>query len=1133
MKDRKNGASDEKKLAELDRKIIGAEKMLKTAKDEKLKKRIESDIARFKSEKEELSKPNAEAEKAPVDKEIPTAPVSPQGSDYTVPEGGVTPLKDKLSQNDQKRIEFLKAGDKFLGERSEKGEFRPVHATQTRANPDGHSWEVTDVKKEGIGGAQTTVTAKNSSGDEVSFKAGVGDRKTNVVLDTPGSRKTLGLGSSKKEEKNVDDSDRASSNPQGTIDEATADIKEDLSDGKAWDDVKDRVWPIENSDGEYIAVGQQSSDEDKFLGHYNKDDEELDTFPFESGNDDREQSDEKSDGTGEESDGTGSSDPGRRDVPESDEGTDSSDGETSLSRGLETEVSQEEYDEKLSSLLGNDKGESSEDGSRAEFSDGYALEKEDTGDGTGRYRLRIKDEEDRNVAFFWPQKIGDNFPERVKSLTDSHKKMRRLEESNEDSDIRRNLDITADDMRMASIGSQFSDDNGNSYTKINPTSWARHLDDKDSELAEVSRFSPAAKKWNFSHDINDRRESGISKLSDDELRQRIKGFDDRIRDAVRREGQLLDADRYGKRVTPEMNDEHQRKSYEAFTLNKGAQDYTDELWKRLRESQGDMSPIDVGDFNPNNSSELPYTNDRGNMDRDVAFKLRNEYVGIDSKTVAMNSELRNSENPSRAAKAWGTKMDKWTNSGELADDYELYRSVLASPDRAAEYKPGALIEDKGIMSVGDNMGTAINYLGARTRRTAGKVPILLTIEGRKGTPMIAADGGSEELVIPRGAKLFISSSKDDEMGVRHVRAVLNPTEAEIAEWIGKKSDSSSEAPEADVEAPSTPDVETPTSPDVKAPAAPESKPGFKAVEGFAAGDRVFHSKHGAGEIVRRESNGQYARIKFDDSGKIMGISLTKVTPGESGPDPDTKASTPKTPSTSRKEVPLKSGSTAETEGWAVGESVTHGKHGAGKIARLEGNGEYARVQFDGLPEGTLKGIKLSQLGRNGESKATPPISEHGEFKVDGRVSHKGNKGEGTIKKISDDGTFALIAFDNEPDKLRGIRFSRLNNGSSSFEDPDTKVDSKKKKSEKSEIVDPSTKVEDPKTSVSGQEKTQPKLYIGAIIVHAQLGRGRVVKIGSGKHPIIQIIFDNDPTGKPRSLANARLKDIAIEPKKQN
>jgi ribosomal protein L35AE/L33A len=506
----------------------------------------------------------------------------------------------------------------------------------------------------------------------------------------------------------------------------------------------------------------------------------------------------------------------------------------------------------------------------------------------------------------------------------------------------------------------------------------------------------------------------------------------------------------------------QRLRFQALAIHEEAKKYSQRLWDRRKDEVLNAAPVDTGEFSP----KKPETNYDGTVMGEAWQKLRNEYVGLDHRTLKHNFDLRNSEKPSRGALAWGNKMDKWAGSSTLLDDAVFYRSVLASPETTSQFKPGSVFVDKGVMSVGGDQQLAEIYLQNREPRTAGKVPTVFTIEAPKGTKMTLADQYDEgEYVVPRNAKLFISSAEEDENGVLRVTARLNPSDEQIAQWTNKSTSSDTETP---TDAPETPESDTEKmEPDTISGESPSDTPETISGEtpGLQAGSIVDHPKHGRGTIARMEGNGKYARVnfdKYDDPKKTFGVALSKLQPtGESktsdGP-------------TDEKTVVFPGESTAAVGAWKIGERVNHGKHGVGTIQRLEGNGEFARVHFDKDDDNPKRtyGVKLTKLG----------------------------KGE--------------------------------NGTPSSIKDPSTKVGDQKPKEK---VNSGTTETRNVQTNDKGEKfilgKNDAELYVGAVVIHPKFGRGRVVKLeNNGKYA--RVVFDNDPTSTPRGIVGAKLEDESIE-----
>lgn len=864
-------------------------------------------------------------------------------------------------------------------------------------------------------------------------------------------------------------------NIKSTISEALQDILDDDIDNGgdlSWEDIKERTWPVPDAEGYYIAAGHRSDDEIRFIGLYDGEDNELETYDMEGRSYDNhglsKNGEDSSDGSSErgrdDSDG-GSLDRGTGD----DGGTDSGRDENGSGDRVDDP---EEYDRQAQSLVRAVQKELADNGDNVQLDDEYSVEFET--DETGRERYRLYDSNDRTLVKI-ARKNEDRLGEILRGYSDADRKLREAFATERDSDGRR-VTPTVQMQKMAGIGTYFENDKGDRYTKINGYAWGMSKAGDNSDNKNMGVIEGHGRwgsgEFTLGHDADHHRPlREIEAMSDDELRQSITEFSERIHGIIEVDGKIGDKRDTGPGAAANRDNENmQRFRYEAYRLNDEASDYANTLWNRLRESGAHTDGVvDIGEFNPSMDRE-PHTTKIGTVTGDIWTKLRNEYVGLDHRTLKNNFELRNSEKPSRGAVAWGNKMDKWAGSGELANDYVMYRSILASPDAAIEFSAGNVVVDKGIMSLADNPDTAQTYLDARSKRVAGKIPIMVEVQGRKGEKMTAADFGSDELVVPRGSKLFIASSEMDENGVLRVVARLNPSEAELAKWTNGDSSKDSSTPDMTPDAsetstpPSGPDAPT-VVPDIPLSEPVGDAPSTPASSGdFSAGQIVEHGKHGRGTIVRVEGNGEYARVNFDkynDPKKTYGINLKKLSQtGEtatppSAPETDTKTSTP-------------NGDTS-VGAWNVGERVNHGKHGVGTIQRLEGNGEFARVSFDKDedPKRTY-GVKLSKLGK-GET-GTP----------------------------------------------------------SSIKDPDTKVGTEKP-AEK--VNSGRTATRNIETNADGKEfikgKGDAELYVGAIVVHPKFGRGRVVKLeGNGKYT--RVVFDNDPLGLPRGIVGAKLEDIANE-----
>jgi hypothetical protein len=957
----------------------------------------------------------------------------------------------------------------------------------------------------------------------------------------------------------------ADPNVKSTIGEALQDIKDDLGDS-SWEDLKERTWPVVGAEEDlFIGIGKESTEDDQFLGLYDSDDNELETYDMKGlvndidererdGGDRRERDDS---GGGELDRGDGSAD-----------GGDSGDDEN----GGGDRVDPAEYDRQADSLVRAVKKDLVDDGDNVQLDDEYSAEYEVDDSGNGRYRLY--DSTGRTLVKI-ARKNEDRLGEILRGYSDADRELHRAFATEAGSEDRK-VTPTRQMQKMSSVGTYFENDKGDRYTKLNGGAWgmSRAGDNSDNKTMGVieghGRWGTSGEFTLGHHADHHRPASEIEAMSDDELRDNLADFADRLHKIIEVDGKIGDKQGSGSYAQGVRDQEAmQIYRYEAYRLHDEASDYSNALWQRLRESGAHKDgAIDIGEFTPATGRE-PHTNKVGPLDDDLWTKLRNEYVGLDHRTLKNNFELRSSEKPSRGAIAWGNKIDKWASSGELADDYVMYRSILASPDAATEFSAGNIVTDKGVMSLADNRETAEHYLGARTKRTAGKIPIMVEVQGRKGEKMTAADFGSDELVVPRGSRMFIASSEMGEDGILRVTARLNPSEAEVAEWTNgatsKGSDAPTEAPDAPEStlkpltklSPKASNAETQAFAEEyweeRANLTPERAKKFEIVE-KATEDLELEQLDAEerGDFVEANKiEAEIDALRSDLQDEVIANRAERIAGGKVAPK-STEAELPADePSTPVGDAPSDTPDTLPSEGmeFAKGQVVEHAKHGRGTIVRVEGNGEYARVNFDKYddPKKTF-GINLKKLTQTGETATLPngpetdtkvkfPDSSEakvGAWSVGERVNH-GKHGAGVIQRLEGNGEFARVAFDKDGDPKRtyGVKLSKLGKGDTGTppngKDPSTKVDGTEKPKDK--VNSGSTKTRNVQKNADGEEfifgKNEAELYVGAVVIHPKFGRGRVVKLeGNGKYA--RVIFDNDPTGIPRGIVGAKLQDESIE-----
>jgi hypothetical protein len=1244
-KNKKAENTDEKKLAEIDRKIAAGEKMIDDAKkkdNQPLADRIQENVDNLKKQREKLApSEDKKADEAPASDEKSDS--SAPGEPYEVPENGIAPLSEKNLQKTS--ADRMKVGDKFIAQRysegKNKGQLTPITGGDVRVKPDGESWEIKDIKQDG---QKKTWEVENSKGDKESItispnpESGEVARRKMIVSDSEKNRDMLGLNkkksendsskedtkpaedeapksedapadeapksedsgdeapkadeapteSDKKEEdapadseneaeekKLADDAEKempaeeetqtdseptegsADKNIQSAVDEAAFYINED--NGESWEDKKDRAWEVPDSDGMYVAIGERSTEDNKFLGLYDKDNNELETYELKDSNG-------RESGTDE---GRADSDGGSLDRGNGDGADGSGDGSQNGDRTGLKEANLEDYRKRSTDLI--DQVKNDEEGSLNKSvqldDEGYSLSWEDNGRGLLRYNL--KDRDGNSIMRFGRSLENKDYASRLKSVRDAHGQLTYAYAHDKDSN-ERNVTPTSDMMRIADIGTRFTKDD-TTYTKISPVSWGYANSKNPNNIQGVtdrSVFYAGSGEWKLGHTFDDHKSAAeIDKMSDEELNAAIADADARIHGVIAKDGPIGDKGNMGRNVTQDDLDAMQRLRFEALTIHDEAKQYSQRLWDRKKGDVLNAEPIDTGEFN----SSAPNAVRDGSMNGDTWVKLRNEYVGLDHRTLKHNFELRNSEKPSRGAIAWGNKMDKWAGSSALETDSTFYRSVLASPETTSQWKPGTVFIDKGVMSVGSDKQLAEIYLENREPRTAGKVPAVFTIEAPAGTKITQADQTPDgEYVAPRGSKLFISKVEEDENGVLQITARMNPSDEEMAAWTNKSSSEDSSVP---TEAPETP--ESTLKPLKKLPPnasnaetqafaeeyweerqhlTPERLRKFEAVE-KATEDMELEQldaeeRNDFAEANRLEA--EIDRLRSDLQDEIIANRAERISGKASKVETKTE---PKKETPSTHETPTESDvpSTAPSEGseFAAGHVVDHPKHGRGTIQRVEGNGKYARVTFDKYddPKKTY-GVALTKLTQTGESKtSTGPDDKKtivfpgestaavGAWSIGERVNH-GKHGVGTIQRLEGNGEFARVHFDKDgdnPKRTYGVKLTKLGKGESgtpsSFKDPSTKVGDQKPKEKVNSGTTATRNVlqKDDKGNPFIPGKNDAPLYIGAVVIHPKFGRGRVVKLeNNGKYA--RIVFDNDPLQQPRGIVGSKLEDLGVEEK---
>jgi 2'-5' RNA ligase len=158
----------------------------------------------------------------------------------------------------------------------------------------------------------------------------------------------------------------------------------------------------------------------------------------------------------------------------------------------------------------------------------------------------------------------------------------------------------------------------------------------------------------------------------------------------------------------------------------------------------------------------------------AATKVIDKYREDDRTTVLNNEKIRAGD-PS--AKAWERKIQAAIETTQLSRDSIVYRGAALPPQILMQFRPGAVISDKGFNSTTSDRAIAEGYTDTRSIFTPGVLPVVFEIRTRAGTP--AADAQySGEVVFGAGRAMRIISVSERPAG-KYLPAGIEV----VAEWL--------------------------------------------------------------------------------------------------------------------------------------------------------------------------------------------------------------------------------------------------------------------------------------------------------------------------------------------------------------
>lgn len=158
----------------------------------------------------------------------------------------------------------------------------------------------------------------------------------------------------------------------------------------------------------------------------------------------------------------------------------------------------------------------------------------------------------------------------------------------------------------------------------------------------------------------------------------------------------------------------------------------------------------------------------------AATKVIDKYREDDRTTVLNNEKLR-ADDPS--VKAWERKVQAAVETTHLSQDSIVYRGAALPPQVLMQFRPGAVISDKGFNSTTSDREIAEGYITTRSIYTPGVLPVAMEIRTKAGTPVADAqyDG---EIVFGAGRSMRIISVSE-RPAEKYVPAGIYV----VAEWV--------------------------------------------------------------------------------------------------------------------------------------------------------------------------------------------------------------------------------------------------------------------------------------------------------------------------------------------------------------
>lgn len=142
----------------------------------------------------------------------------------------------------------------------------------------------------------------------------------------------------------------------------------------------------------------------------------------------------------------------------------------------------------------------------------------------------------------------------------------------------------------------------------------------------------------------------------------------------------------------------------------------------------------------------------------IAAQKAMDRYRIDDRTTVLNNEKLRADDPD--GRAWERRVQGAIDTSRVSQDSVFYRGGVLPPSVLMQFRPGAVVSDKGFQSTATKRDEAESYIDVRALNSVGTLPVLFEIRTRAGTP--AGDAQYGEVVFGSGRSMRIISVSEIE-----------------------------------------------------------------------------------------------------------------------------------------------------------------------------------------------------------------------------------------------------------------------------------------------------------------------------------------------------------------------------------